>query len=129
MDTGNGTLYQLVRGFQKALSEANAAIPISITREEISVGDRMKELFVQLKEAKDLAFEDLFAERKSKMFIIATFVALLELAQLKKLQMFQREGGTSFFLKLADGVTDTELVESQFDLEMNQVNNDEGVTT
>ena len=88
----------------------------------------MKEIFVKLKETSDLAFEDLFAGRKSRMFVIATFVALLELAQLKKLHIFQREVGSSFFLRLVEGVTSEGLIESEFDKKEQDVNNNEGAT-
>lgn len=85
---GHGTLFQLVKGFQTALRDLRASQPMSFEMEHVSVSDRLHEIIEILKIQRELCFEDLLPPEMTKVFIIATFLATLELVRLKQIQLF-----------------------------------------
>jgi segregation and condensation protein A len=112
---GRGTLFQLVRGFQKAMREFRADKPYELSREEISTSDRMKEIFMLLQDSKELDFQQILGEARSKLYLIATFLGILELVRLKKIKIFQMSVESPLFLRFVEGATDEDLVHSEFD--------------
>lgn len=112
---GHGTLFQLVRGFQKAMREFRADIPYELAREEISTSERMREIFLSLQGQKELEFSQILGEARSKLFLVVTFLGILELVRLKKIKIFQSSVDTPLFLRYVDGATDDNLVHSEFD--------------
>lgn len=65
-------------------------IETKITRKEISVGDRVIKIRDFLKIKKRVYFEELF-EVPSKDYIIATFLAILEMSKSSEIRLFQEE--------------------------------------
>jgi len=114
---GHGNLFQLVKGFQKVLRELKAETPYQIKREDVSVSMRFQEIFSQLQQEQESSFEDLLREGKSVVYVIATFLAILELVRLKKISILQRGSGAELFLKFIPGASDTDLLKSEFDEE------------
>jgi segregation and condensation protein A len=114
---GHGNLFQLVKGFQKVLRELKAETPYQIEREDVSVSVRFQEIFSQAKDEQECSFEDLLKEGRSVVYVIATFLAILELVRLKKISILQRGSGSELFLKFIPGASDTDLLKSEFDEE------------
>jgi segregation and condensation protein A len=111
---GKGTLFQLVRGFQKALLDVKASEPMAVLSEPISVSERLKEIFHELHSRRELEFTDLIASNATKTYLIITFLAILELVRLKKLKFFQGTGGGIYF-RMVDGAQEEDLMHSEFD--------------
>ena len=112
---GHGTLFQLVKGFQNALRDLRASTPMEVSTERFSVSDRMKEVAEQIEREKEVVFEDLLRATASKLFVIASFLAVLELVRLKQIQLFQGDGpGAHLYLRWKGDVQLNELV-SEFD--------------
>jgi segregation and condensation protein A len=87
---------------------------LSVTLDEISVTDKINEIMSRLESVDYLTFDALFEFGKSKMEVIATFLALLELMRLKLLRVNQpRYSGEILIYKNIeeDNVTDNELAE------------------
>ena len=112
---GRGTLFQLVRGFQKALLDVKASQPMELLGEAVSVADRLKEVFTELRSRKELEFSDLIGVSYTKTYLIATFLALLELVRLKKIKLFQGVENGGLYFRMVDGASEEDLVESEFD--------------
>ncbi|WCN36806.1 segregation and condensation protein A [Aneurinibacillus uraniidurans] len=79
----NVTIYDLVDALQKALKRVERGgqeSSVKVQRDEISIGDRMDEIRTKLHRiAKPLPFSELLASDTSKVEIVTTFLAILEL--------------------------------------------------
>ncbi len=65
-------------------------IETKITRKEISIKEQVLRIRNILKQRKQIPFEELF-EIKSKEYIIAAFLAILEMSKHKEIRLFQKE--------------------------------------
>jgi len=66
----------------------------NIHAEQVTVADQMEFVLERLKTQKSFTFSQLFAEKISLRRLVATFLALLELTRLRKLQLEQTEAFT-----------------------------------
>lgn len=112
---GRGTLFQLVKGFQKAVRRVEVQQPFQIEREDVSVSERFNEIFELVQTQSEVNFDHLVPEGHSKVYLIASFLAVLELVRMKKVQLFQREYAGPVFLKYREGATLEDVVHSEFD--------------
>jgi segregation and condensation protein A len=81
-------LFDLLEAFKKILEKAPPEM-VSITKETLTVKDRMSGV-MEILEGKDaVRFEELFRELVSRIEIIVTFVALLELIRLGLVRAYQ----------------------------------------
>lgn len=113
---GRGTLYQLVRGFQNVMRELKAEAGYAVQMEEVNVSERLHEIFIMLKDARELDFAQVLAERRTKVAVIASFLATLELVRLKKVKIYQNSPDSPLYLRLVEGAEDDISVHSEFDL-------------
>jgi len=112
---GRGQLFQLVKGFQKAWIRTETRNTYQIEQEEISVSERFREIFDELKSRSQLTFEEILHVDRGRLYIIATFLAVLELVRMKKLRISQAEIGESLFLNFIEGAADDDIIHSEFD--------------
>lgn len=73
------SLFELLRAFRDVLRRADVPVPLLITPEELSVGQRIVTLVDRLAAESPLEFTSLFAGSTRRAEIIVTFLALLEL--------------------------------------------------
>lgn len=112
---GRGQLFQLVKGFQKAWIRTETRNTYQIEQEEVSVSDRFREIFKELRVRSQLTFEEILPVEKGRLYLIATFLAVLELVRMKKLRISQAEIGEALFLNFIEGSTDDDIIHSEFD--------------
>jgi len=112
---GRGELFQLVKGFQRALQRVEVKTPLEMEREEVSVSERFQEIFRRLKEKTEESFEDLISGSGSRVYIISSFLAILELVRMKKIKILQREWNGPVFLVYCAGATEEDVIHSEFD--------------
>lgn len=112
---GRGTLFQLVRGFQNVMRDFKAEQPMEIAREEISVSDRLKDVFHLLQERKEVDFKEILSGGVSKTWIIISFLCVLELVRLKKIRLVQSDTDAPLFLRWLEGSSDADILKSEFD--------------
>ncbi len=86
----NITLNDLVNAFKNFLDRAKLDEPVStkVTKKEYSVEDSMKSIRTKLKKGVKVDFFSLF-EKKTKSYIVVTFLAILELAKSHELLISQ----------------------------------------
>lgn len=86
------TLDDLVEAFQKYLERKKDTKPLKtkVTVNEISVSSRRYEIKKILSEHKKISFFELFPIL-SKEYVVATFLAILEMAKSKELKIVQKE--------------------------------------
>ncbi len=83
-------LFDLLDAFKKILDKAPPEI-VSITKETMTVRDRMSTIMEILEEHEAVRFEDLFRKGVTRIYLIVTFVALLELIRLGLARAYQEK--------------------------------------
>lgn len=81
-------LFDLLGAFKKILNTAPPEI-VRITREALTVKDKISHIMEMLENNDTIRFEDLFKEDRSRVQIVVTFVALLELIRLGLARAYQ----------------------------------------
>lgn len=82
------SLFDLMGAFRKLLDKAPPEV-VSITREALTVKDRIAFIMEKLEDKDTVRFEDLFEGRKTRSFLIVTFIALLEILRLGLARAYQ----------------------------------------
>lgn len=84
-------LFDLVDAFRRVLARAPKESFHEVGSENISIADRIADVldFIQGREL--VSFEDLFLGNLTREFIVATFLAILELCKLKMIRLLQAE--------------------------------------
>ena len=81
-------LFDLIGAFKKILDTAPPEA-VRITREALTVKDKISHIMEMLENNDTVRFEDLFNEDRSRIQIVVTFVALLELIRLGLVRAYQ----------------------------------------
>lgn len=85
------SVFKLVEALDRTLKAARMVIPHEVMVERISVADRIQELLDELREKSELSFFQMFTGAHEKGRLVATFLALLEMARLKLITVRQDE--------------------------------------
>jgi len=120
-DTVNLTLANLLSAFHSAFARAERKLPPSkapfeqiVSREKVSIRMMVANVWSRLKFGIKTKFNDIFKGCKSRGEVVATFLAVLELVKLKKLNVDYAKDEKSFML---DKLEDTEIDNIDFDEE------------
>lgn len=81
-------LFDLINAFKKILDRAPGEI-ISITKEALTVKDKMSAIIEAVEGKEAVRFEELFAEDTPRTHLIVTFIALLEIIKLGLVRVYQ----------------------------------------
>lgn len=84
------SLFDLLDAFKKILDKAPPEV-ISITKETLTVKDRMAFIMEIIEGNEAVRFEDFFRDRVTRMQLIITFIALLELIRLGLIRAYQEK--------------------------------------
>ncbi len=82
-------LFELIDAFQRILKNASKEHFVDITKDAISVRQRISELMEILEERKNVTFQELFLGKHSKKMLIVTFLAILEMIKLRLIRVMQ----------------------------------------
>ncbi len=86
------SLFDLLSAFSEILQKIGVRESLKkIFEEEVSVEKKIEMIDKMISVAGSFAFQELFAETSSRMEIIATFLAVLELIRLKRIKVAQSE--------------------------------------
>lgn len=83
------SVFKLLESFRTILGRVAAGNVYEITLEDISVTEKMNVIMERLSRMPRLHFEDLFEDTRSRMELIGTFLALLELMKQRMVRVFQ----------------------------------------
>lgn len=84
-------LWDLLRAFRGVLDRGSDVFERTIEREAISIEDRTSEILFRLHHQNGFFFHELFAGENSRLFMVVTFLALLELIRQRKVDITQTE--------------------------------------
>jgi segregation and condensation protein A len=91
------SLFDLMSAFKNLLSKTSEEI-IEITRETLTVADKINFIIERLNGEEGIKFEDLFKEDFTKIALIITFLALLELIRLGLVKTYQEKAFGSIWI-------------------------------
>ena len=95
------SLFDLLDAFKELLDTASPEV-VSITKETLTVKDRMSIIMEMLEGQKAIRFEEIFREGITRIQLIVTFIALLELIRLGLVKAYQeREFGNIWVINPA----------------------------
>jgi segregation and condensation protein A len=84
------SIFDLINAFTKALEEIPKELFYELVKDEFTIEEEIHEILHLLLVAPALTLSELFGKAKSKMEIIVTFLAILELIRLKEIVARQR---------------------------------------
>jgi segregation and condensation protein A len=97
LDLFDLSLFDLLTAFKKMLDKAPADV-VTISRETLTVKDRIAYITERIENADAIRFEDLFEGNQTKARLIVTFVALLELLRLGLARAYQEKDFGSIWI-------------------------------
>ena len=87
---GEVGIFQLINAFQNVIKRVEARDELQqIFGENYTVSDKIEVILARVSEGGTLKFSELFAEMASRVEIVVTFLALLELIRLKQVRAIQ----------------------------------------
>lgn len=84
-------MFELVDAFRRILAKVPIESFHEVGSENISIADRISDILECLKGRESVDFEELFAGSNSREFIVASFLAILELCRLRMIRLLQFE--------------------------------------
>jgi len=108
-------LYQLMRAFQKIVSDFEAREVSEIEPEVVTIEEKIEFVLSSLTVSGQVSFHELFSEASSRLDMIVTFMALLELVKLAKVKSRQEDAFGTIWIYRGDAFehAETEKEEEQ----------------
>ncbi|MFH1754174.1 MAG: segregation/condensation protein A [Candidatus Latescibacterota bacterium] len=91
-------LFQLMRAFQKIINDYELREVSEIEPEEVTIEERIDIILATLASNNQVAFHELFADSSSRLEMVVTFMALLELIKLARIKVRQEGAFGSIWL-------------------------------
>ena len=105
------SVFKLVEALDRALKAAKIVIPHEVLVERISVADRIAEIAERLRDGDELSFFLMLQDAHDRGRIVATFLAVLEMARLRLLKLRQDAGTGDIFITGAGQASKLEVVD------------------
>ncbi len=90
-DYGDVSLFDLLKAFAEVIQSQKEVDEKEIVFDEILVGDRIEYIKSMLEKADVIQFPDIFTAKPSRMEIVVTFMAILELARTRIIKLLQHK--------------------------------------
>ncbi len=84
-------VFDLLTAFKRILEQAEKELTHNVYRPVVHIDDRIDYVLALLLDRPQMRFEELFTESKTRMMIVATFMALLELVKMEQVTFRQEE--------------------------------------
>ena len=98
------SIFDLISAFKSALKEIPKDIFFEVVKDEFTVEDKIHDLLHLLLVKEKVSLEELFSSAKSKLEIVVTFLAILELIKLKEIAAIQEELFGSILIARRDSI-------------------------
>lgn len=107
------SVFQLIEVFQELLDKAKIHAPHQVRLDTVSVESRIREILKAIGGNEHVTFRSLFSDVYSRSELVGTFLAILELARILVLRIFQTVGGSEIYLsRRPDSPSDEEIERS-----------------
>ena len=84
-------MFDLLGALQEVLIRTEAQVVVDITPDTVTVQDRINEIVERLEENPTVTFSSLFDDVTNRLFVIVTFLAVLELVRVQLVRIFQSD--------------------------------------
>ena len=98
----NVALTDLMDAMRRAMMAAERRRSLHVTREVLSVRDRMVQILDQVKTGQFARIEEFFSAEEGRMGLVVSFVAILELVRDGLLRLTQNEDLAPIYVQLPD---------------------------
>ncbi len=103
----NVDIITLIRLYREICDRSNRDYSYELTPERVSVLSRIYELIEIFKEKENIRFLDMFSRHETKIDIIVTFLAILEMARLRFIKLVQMQNDELYIsANLGEGIMD-----------------------
>ncbi|MDT7042062.1 segregation/condensation protein A [Candidatus Nitronereus thalassa] len=83
------SMFDLLGALQEVLTRTEAQVVVDITPDTLTVQDRINGIIERLEDNPTITFTSLFDNATTRLVVIVTFLALLELVRMKLVKIFQ----------------------------------------
>ena len=96
------SIFELLGALKRVIERLPKDLVHEVTLEKITVREKMTLLLDKLHERGSILFEALFDQVKSRMEVVVTFLAMLELVKVRAIRIVQDEPGGPIIIEAAD---------------------------
>jgi segregation and condensation protein A len=114
------SVFELLTALKRVLDRLPKDVVHEVMLEKITVREKMTELLDHLRNQAKILFESLFAEVKTRMEVVVTFLAMLELVKVRAIRIFQEEASGPIQIEAAAGIENAPAVLAMPDPEEDQ---------
>ena len=98
------SVFELLTALKRVIDRLPKDAFHEVMLDKITVREKMTLLLDQLRPKGRILFESLFAEVKSRMEVVVTFLAMLELVKVRAIRIFQEETAGPIQIEAAAGI-------------------------
>ena len=98
------SVFELLTALRRVLERLPKDNVHEVTLDKITVREKMTLLLDRLRGSAEVLFESLFSDIKSRMEVVVTFLAMLELVKVRAIRIFQDESGGPIQIEAAAGM-------------------------
>jgi segregation and condensation protein A len=114
------SVFELLTALKRVLDRLPKDAVHEVMLEKITVREKMTLLLDQLRTQRKILFESLFAEVMTRMDVVVTFLAMLELVKVRAIRIFQEEATGPIQIEVAAGIENAPAVLAMQDPEEDQ---------
>lgn len=114
------SVFELLTALKRVLDRLPKDTVHEVVLEKITVREKMAFLLDQLRGGEKILFESLFAQVKSRMEVVVTFLAMLELVKVRAVRIFQEEATGPIQIEAAADIETAPAAFSMQDVEENR---------
>ena len=114
------SVFELLTALKRVLDRLPKDAVHEVMLEKITVREKMTLLLDQLRTQRKILFESLFAEVTTRMEVVVTFLAMLELVKVRAIRIFQEEATGPIQIEAAAGIENAPAVLAMPDPEEDQ---------
>jgi segregation and condensation protein A len=92
--------FDLLDAFAKVLARTKTRLDHEVVFDRISISDRITQLVDMLRVRRSMPFDELFSGGATRFDLVITFLAVLEMARLKMMRVFQAESLSPIHVEL-----------------------------
>jgi len=104
------SVFELLTALRRVLERLPKDNVHEVTLDKITVREKMTLLLDRLRGSAQVLFESLFSDIKSRMEVVVTFLAMLELVKVRAIRIFQDESGGPIQIEAAAGMDEAPAV-------------------
>lgn len=95
----NVSVFKLIDSLHKILERVQGDLAFEVSAERISIQERISQITDTLRLRSSMTFEELFEGSRSTYDIVVTFLALLEMAKMRMVRLYQPDPHTAIHLE------------------------------